>query len=77
MHSPLYQYETEAQDRINSYMQEAQSWNLAEQAQRKTYGSSRSWLASLQARVRATANQAANAIGAATAKPSEPAEQCC
>ena len=77
MHSPLYQYETEAQDRIDSYMQEAQSWSLGAQAQRKTSGSSGSWLASLQARVRASASQAANAIGAATAKPSEPAEQCC
>lgn len=77
MHSPMYMYETEAQDRIDTYIQEAQSWRLAAQAQRKTSESSESWLASLQSRVRATARQAADAIGAATARPSEPAEQCC
>ena len=76
MHSPEYMYRMEARDRINSYMREAQAWSLAAQAQRGT-PASESWLASLQSQVRATARRAADAIGAAATRPSEPAEQCC
>ena len=74
MHSPEYMYETEARDRINAYVQEAQAWRLAAQARRET---SESWLASLQSQVRATARRAADAIGSPAAGPSEPAEHCC
>ena len=77
MHSPLYMYETEAQDRINSYKREAQAWRLGAQARQDTSETSESWLASLQSQVQATARRAADAIGSAAARPSEPAEQCC
>jgi hypothetical protein len=74
MHSPLFMYETEAQDRIDSYIREAQSWRIAEQARRAT---SDSKPADLVTQVRAAASRAAATIGTLAAKPSEPAEQCC
>ena len=74
MHSPLVMYETEAEDRIDSYIREAQSWHIAEQARQAR---SDSKPASLATQVRAAASRAAATIVTLAAKPSKPAEQCC
>ena len=74
MHSPLFLYETEAKDRIDSYMRQAQSWRLEAQARRTASDSKPDTLTAL---LQAAASQAAGAMGSLTAKPSEPAEQCC
>jgi hypothetical protein len=78
MHSPLYMYETENRDRVNSYHWQREVGRL--EARRKVAGS---WLANLASQVQATASsQAAAAKQTAQelgfwSRPPGTEEQCC
>ncbi len=70
MHSPMYMYETEAQDRVNSYHWQARP-------RRAQDGRARSWLAAMQSGLRTSLGRPAAAIRSWSAKPPAPQEQCC
>lgn len=81
MHSPMYMYETEVQDRVNSYHWQAE---LASSDRQGQDGWASSWLDTMRSNLGPTLSYPAAAarrtvaeIRSWMAKPPAPQEQCC
>lgn len=74
MHSPMFMYETEVQDRVSSYHRQAEHRRQGKRRQDSRPGS---WLSAMQTRLRTAFSRQPDEVQSWLAKPPEPQEQCC
>ena len=74
MHSPMYMYETEIRDRVDSYHWWTERRHIQKQIQGSKTGS---WLDAIQGSLRAAVSRPVAEVRSWMAKPPEPQEQCC